>query len=52
VTFVGCIGDARDIEEVYELVNEFYDAVYYSGQMNCIPLAWYRIGTAATCGTR
>jgi hypothetical protein len=46
VSFVGCIGDARDIEEVYELVNEFVDAVYYSGQTEGIPVASHRIGTA------
>ena len=46
MTFVRCIGDARDIEDVYELVNEFIEALHHSGESRCIPIALGRISTA------
>ena len=46
MTFVGCIGEARDIEEVYELVNEFIEALHHSGEGHCIPIVLRPISTA------
>ena len=46
MTFVGSIVEARDIEDVYELVNEFIEALHHSGESHSIPVALRRINTA------
>ena len=37
MTFVDRIADARDIGDVFDLVNEFVHALHHSGAMNQIP---------------
>jgi hypothetical protein len=46
MTFVGSIVEARDIEDVYELVNEFIEALHHSGESRSIPIPLRRISTA------
>ncbi len=37
MTFVDRIADARDIAEVFELVNEFVEAVHHAGEIEQLP---------------
>jgi hypothetical protein len=46
MTFVDQIADAQDLAEVFELVNEFLEALYHSGEAGRIPLTMRRISTA------
>jgi hypothetical protein len=48
MTFVDRIADARDISDVFDLVNEFLHALHHSGAMDQIPAPMRpgRIGSA------
>ena len=37
MTFVDRIADARDIAEIFELVNEFVEAVHHAGEIQQLP---------------
>jgi hypothetical protein len=46
MTFVDRIADAQDFAEVFELVNEFIEDLYHSGEGDRIPLTIRRVNTA------
>jgi hypothetical protein len=46
MTFVDQIADAQDLAEVFELVNEFIEALYHSGEADRFSLTMRRINTA------